>query len=114
MQLKVENVVLQKLSSELDESMIFYCDECDFEIEEESALETHKELYHINTCKICNMNLYEEDKLKEHNAVYYINKAPNTVEVENEFTCQDCEEIFPREIDLNLHDNTKHSEKQFL
>ena len=109
MQLKVENVVLQKLSAELDESMIFYCDECDFEIEEESALETHKELYHINTCKICNMNLYEEDKLKEHNAVYHI----NTVEAENKFTHQDCEEIFPREIDLNLHDNTKHSAKPF-
>ena len=44
-QLKVENVVLQKLSSEFDDSIIFECDKCNFEIEEEDALETHKELY---------------------------------------------------------------------
>ena len=64
--LKAENIVLQKLSVQFDNSMIFNCDKCEFESEEEDALETHKELYHINPCQICNLNFYDEDTLKKH------------------------------------------------
>ena len=71
-QLKVENVVLHKMSAELDESIIFCCDKCDFEIEKEDALETHVELYHVNPCQICKTNFDNEDELKEHNKVYHI------------------------------------------
>ena len=70
--LKGKDVVLQKMSAELDESRIFHCDECDFEIGEENALETHVELYYVNTCQMCNINFDKEDELKEHNEVYYI------------------------------------------
>ena len=47
---KVENVVLQKLSAELDVSIIFHCDKSDLEIDKEDALDTHKEFYSINPC----------------------------------------------------------------
>ena len=59
----MENVVLQKMSAELDESIIFHCDKCDFEIEEENALETHVELYHVNPCQMCQINFDTEDEL---------------------------------------------------
>ena len=65
-QLKVENVALQKMSAELNESMLFYCDKCDFEVEYEDALETHVDLYHINPCQKCSANFDNEDELKEH------------------------------------------------
>ena len=74
-QLKVENVALQKMSAELNESMLFYCDKCDFEVEYEDALETHVDLYHINPCQKCSTNFDNEDELKEHNEVYHI-KSP--------------------------------------
>ena len=45
---KSGKAVLQKMSAELDESIIFQCDRCDCEIEKEDALETHVELYHVN------------------------------------------------------------------
>ena len=67
----MENVVLQKLSAEVDDSRIFQCDKCDFEIEEEDALETHKELYHVNPCQMCCINFDNEELLKEHNEVYH-------------------------------------------
>ena len=77
-QLKIENIVLQKMSAELDESRIFHCDKCDFEIEEEDALETHVELYHVNPCQMCNINFDKEEELKEHNEVYHIKSPQKT------------------------------------
>ena len=74
-QLNVENAVLQKMSAELDECMIFHYDKCDFEIEEEDALETHVELNHENPCQMCKINFDNEDELKEHNKVNHI-KSP--------------------------------------
>ena len=70
-------VVLQKLSAELDDSRIFQCDKCDFAIEEEDALETHKELYHVNPCQMCCINFDNEELLKEHNEVYHKKKIPS-------------------------------------
>ena len=59
------------MSAELDDSRIFQCDKCDFEIEEEDALETHKELYHVNPCQMCCINFDNEELLEEHNEVYH-------------------------------------------
>ena len=76
--LKGKDVVLQKMSAELDESRIFHCDKCDFEIEEEGALETHVELYHVNPCQISNIDFEKEDKHKEHIEVYHIKSPEKT------------------------------------
>ena len=37
-QLKVENVVLQQMSAELNESIIFHCNKCDFDSEGKDAV----------------------------------------------------------------------------
>ena len=71
---KVENVVLQKLSSELDVSIIFHCDKSDLEIDKEDALDTHKEYYNINPCQMCSINFDNEDRLK------FITKIPTRTE----------------------------------
>ena len=60
------------MSAELDESMIFHCDRCDFEIDKEDAIETHEALYYVNPCPICNTNFDNEAELKEDNEMYHI------------------------------------------
>ena len=79
--LKKENwhlIVLHQMSADLDESRIFHCDKCDFEIGEENALETHVELYYVNPCQMCNINFDKEDELKEHIEVYHIKSPQKT------------------------------------
>ena len=42
--------------------VMYYCDNCDFEYEEEDAVESHMELYHDNNCD----NFAAEDDLNTH------------------------------------------------
>ena len=94
--LRIENIVMQKMCAELDESEMFYCDKCEFEIEKEDALETLNELYHINPCKTCNQNFDEEDELRDHINLHHIKSHES--ESKNTFYWQDCGKKFDKRV----------------
>ena len=98
--LKAENIILQKLSVPFDNSMIFNCDKCDFEIEDEDALETHKELYHINPCQVCNLNFDDEDTMKKHKENYHNNKCDDS---------RGCDYESRTRSGLKIHKEIKHT-----
>ena len=79
-----------------DSSITYYCDKCDFDIDEEDALETHKELYHENMCDICDKNFDEEDLLTMHKKQHHSNK------------CDTCDFESASEKGLKIHKGSKH------
>ena len=59
------------------ETEIYRCEKCDFEFDDEDALETHHELYHENEnyiCDKCDADFDEEDALETHKELYHDNE----------------------------------------
>ena len=76
--------------------VMYYCDKCDFEYEEEDAVESHKELYHDNNCDVCGDNFSEEDDLNIHKESVHSNK------------CDICEYESTSQKGLKIHKGVKH------
>ena len=80
--LKVEIIIQQKViqshaNQSGSECPSYKCKKCDFEFDEEDALETHQELYHENdnfSCDKCEFKFDEEDYFKTHNEKYHQNE----------------------------------------
>ena len=82
------------------EDVMYFCDKCDFEYEEEDAVETHKELYHENNCDDCGEHFEQEDALKTHYELHHVNE------------CDQCEYTSTTHKGLKIHQGVKHKEKQ--
>ena len=76
--------------------VMYYCDKCNFEYEEEDAVESHKELYHDNNCDICGDNFAEEDDLNIHKELVHRN------------ICDICEYESTSQKGLKIHKGVKH------
>ena len=82
--LRVQNIIQQKIivsHADQRESESYNCEICDFECNEEDALETHKELFHENEkpenypCDRCDFDYDEEDDLAAQNEIYHENRC---------------------------------------
>ena len=66
----VDDVVVENITEEIQETEVLNCEECDFETRMKRQLETHKRLKHIDVikfaCNKCNYNSYTRSNLEEH------------------------------------------------
>ena len=91
--LKVETIIQQKIiesHADHSESESYNCEKCDFECDDEDALETHNELFHedgveVSECTTDNQN--QDDKI---------------------FPCNKCHLKFKREDDLKQNKQVMH------
>ena len=85
------------------ETEIYRCQKCDFEFDDEDALETHHELYHENEydiCDKCDADFDEEDALETHKELYH----------ENEYKCNICDYVTTTQTGVNIHKGAKHKQ----
>ena len=100
MEIIIQNKIIQS-NADQDE-IVYNCDKCDFEIEEEDALETHKELYHESDnfpCDKCNFKYDEEDDLETHREKCHQNEN---------FRCDKCDVAFEKEDKFATHKDLYH------
>ena len=135
--LKVETIIQKKIiQSHTDQNesdcRSYICNKCDFEIEEEDALETHKELYHENDnfpCDKCYFKFDEQDDLETHKEKYHqkenfrCDKCDVDFEENDtlathrelyhqlEYQCDFCDYETSTQRGLNIHKGTKHKER---
>ena len=83
-----------------DSSVMYYCDKCDFQYDEEDAVKAHNEIYHENKCDDCGENLEDEGALKKHIELQHVHK------------CDKCDFTTTTSKGLKIHHGVKHKEVQ--
>ena len=118
-------------SKEEESSVMYYCDKCDFEYDDEDAIESHKELYHEFNFKICGEDFEDEYTLKTHKELHHANKYDKcnfeststkgskihknakhkefaTINPVEKYECDKCKLTFADVSDLKQHKNSIH------
>ena len=99
------NLIAKKQNSEDFKNETYLCEKCDFEFDEDDALETHYELYHVDgshVCAICDADFDKEDELERHKELNH----------KDEFKCNICDYVTTTRRSLNIHIGAKHKDGQ--